>query len=257
MTTQPQKTAVVTGAAQGMGFAIAQELGRKGYKLVLLDRQKDRLQEAKSSLERQGMSVHPYSIDLLETDKIQPTIEQIGNDVGPFEVLVNNAGVNPLKPMDKVTSQDWDYVMGINVKAVFFLIQASIPYLRDGGSIINIASVAAFSPRPLAVAYAASKAGVVSVTKTAAIVLAPRKIRVNAVCPGATDTDMLSRMADEMGEMGSTSPQSAMQSFIGAIPLGRLGAPDDVARVVAFLASDDAAYITGQAINVCGGWTVK
>lgn len=104
-------------------------------------------------------------------------------NVGNFHVLVNNAGVNVVKPMDQVTGEDWDFVMNINLKAAFFMIQASAPYIVNGGSIINVASIAANSPRPLSVAYAASKAGVVSMTKTASIVFAPRRIRVKCRLP--------------------------------------------------------------------------
>ncbi|UFJ40876.1 SDR family oxidoreductase [Brevibacillus humidisoli] len=252
-----QKTAVVTGAAQGVGFAIAEELGAAGYQLVLLDRQAQRLAEAAEHLKQRGYQVHTQEIDLSDTDAIHPTVDKIVQTVGRLHLLVNNAGINPLKPMDQLTSSDWDLVMNINLKAVFFMMQAVAPHLCDGGAIVNIASVAANSPRPLAVAYAASKAGVVSVTKTASIVLAPRRIRVNAVCPGATETELLSRMADQMAASSGNGSQAALKQFTGDIPLDRLGSPTDVAQAVAFLASDAAAYITGQTLNVCGGWTVK
>ncbi|MBO8163984.1 MAG: glucose 1-dehydrogenase [Brevibacillus sp.] len=252
-----QKTAVVTGAAQGVGFAIAEELGAAGYRLVLLDRQADRLQKAADTLAQRGFDVHTQEIDLMQTECIRPTIDKIVQSAGKLHLLVNNAGINPLKPMDQVTPADWDMVMNINLKAVFFMIQAAAPHICDGGAIVNIASVAANSPRPLAAAYAASKAGVISVTKTASVVLAPRRIRVNAVCPGATETELLARMADEMSAMSGNRPEEALQQFTGDIPLGRLGSPADVARAVAYLASDAASYITGQALNVCGGWTVK
>ncbi|MCK9906009.1 SDR family oxidoreductase, partial [Frankia sp. Cpl3] len=136
-------------------------------------------------------------------------------------------------------------------------IQAASRIMADGGSIVNIASVAANSPRPLSAAYAASKAGVVSVTKTASVTLSPRRIRVNAVCPGAMDTDLLAFMAEEMSSMSGKSAEESLRNYTGDIPLARLGAPADVARTVSFLASDAAGYITGQTVNVCGGWTVK
>ncbi|WP_164553266.1 SDR family NAD(P)-dependent oxidoreductase [Brevibacillus marinus] len=252
-----QKTAVVTGAAQGVGFAIAEELGAAGYQLVLLDRQAQRLAEAAERLKQRGFSVHTEEIDLSQTAAIKPTVEKIAATVGQLHLLVNNAGINPIKPMDQLTSDEWDLVMSVNLKAVFFMMQAAAPHLCDGGAIVNIASVSANSPRPLAAAYAASKAGVVSITKTAAIVLAPRRIRVNAVCPGPTATELLSRMADEIGLISGSSSESALDQFIGGIPLGRIGTPTDVAQAVAFLASDAAGFITGQTLNVCGGWTVK
>lgn len=250
------KTALVTGAAQGVGYAIAEELGANGYQLVLLDRQAQRLAEAADRLRQRGYEVRTVEIDLSQTTAIKPTVDKIVDAVGTLHLLVNNAGINPIASMDQLTIDQWDLVMSINLKAVFFMMQAAAPHLCDGGAIVNIASVAANSPRPLAAAYAASKAGVVSITKTAAIVLAPRRIRVNAVCPGPTATELLSRMADEMGVVTGSSSDSALEQFIGRIPLGRIGTPADVAQAVAFLASDAANFITGQTLNVCGGWTV-
>jgi NAD(P)-dependent dehydrogenase (short-subunit alcohol dehydrogenase family) len=148
-------------------------------------------------------------------------------------------------------------VMNINLKAAFFMIQSAAPYISNGGSIINISSIAANSPRPLSVAYAASKAGIISLTKTASIVLSPRQIRVNAVCPGAMETDLLSKMAVDMSDISGVTPEESMKNYLGEIPLGRISSPNDVAKTVGFLASEDAAYITGQALNVCGGLTVK
>lgn len=254
---QTIKTALVTGAAQGLGLAIAEELAASGYNLILLDRKEEQLQKAADQIRQQGHLVHTRVIDLSQTEEIKPIIDDIGQTVGQLHVLVNNAGVNQVKPMDQVTSADWDFVMNVNLKAVFFIIQAASRIMADGGSIVNIASVAANSPRPLSAAYAASKAGVVSVTKTASVTLSPRRIRVNAVCPGAMDTDLLAFMAEEMSSMSGKSAEESLRNYTGDIPLARLGAPADVARTVSFLASDAAGYITGQTVNVCGGWTVK
>ncbi|RNB64159.1 SDR family oxidoreductase [Brevibacillus borstelensis] len=251
-----KKLAVITGAAQGLGYAIAEDLAASGHRVVLLDRNPDKLLAAVETLRSKGHTADGKQIDLAETDAIQGLLSQIVQEHGAFHVLVNNAGVNIVKPMDQVTSSDWDLVMNINLKAVFFMIQAAAPFLHDGGSIVNIASVAANSPRPLSAAYAASKAGVLSVTKTASIVLAPRRIRVNAVCPGAMETELLAKMADDMSTLFGQSSERSLQNYIGNIPLGRISSAHDVAKTVSFLASDAAAYITGQSINVCGGWTV-
>ena len=182
-----KKIGVITGAAQGLGYSIAEELAGGGHAVVLLDRNREHLQTAVDRLNTSGFEAYGLPFDLAETEQIPETVAKIANMTGNFHVLVNNAGVNFVKPMQQVTISDWDFVMNINLKAAFFMIQAAAPLMTDGGSIINIASIAANSPRPLSVAYAASKAGVVSITKTASIVLAPRRIRVNAVCPGAME----------------------------------------------------------------------
>ncbi|USG65600.1 SDR family oxidoreductase [Brevibacillus ruminantium] len=252
-----KKLAVITGAAQGLGYAIAEELASSGHHVVLLDRNEKQLQTAVETLRSAGYDASGKPIDLSQTDEIPAVLTQIHEECGSIHVLVNNAGVNVVKPMNQVTSAEWDFVMDINLKAVFFMTQAAAPFLSDGASIVNISSVAANSPRPLSVAYAASKAGVLSLTKTASIVLAPRGIRVNAVCPGAMETELLAKMAEDMSELSGQSASRSLQNYIGDIPLGRVSAPGDVAKTVAFLASDMANYITGQSLNVCGGWTVK
>jgi NAD(P)-dependent dehydrogenase (short-subunit alcohol dehydrogenase family) len=252
-----KKIAVVTGAAQGLGFAIAELLSAADHKVILLDRNEKQLQAATEKLVQSGKEAHGVYIDLSITESIHGVIDEIQKEFGKIHVLVNNAGVNFVKPMDQVKESDWDFVMNINLKAAFFMIQSAAPFMANGGSIINISSVAANSPRPLSVAYAASKAGIISLTKTASIVLAPRRIRVNAVCPGAMETDLLSKMAEDMSGLSSNTPEQSLKNYVGDIPLGRISAPEDVAKAVEFLASDNANYITGQALNVCGGWTVR
>ncbi|CAG9622740.1 SDR family NAD(P)-dependent oxidoreductase [Sutcliffiella rhizosphaerae] len=251
-----KKIAVITGAAQGLGFAIANELANDHFHVILLDRKKEQLKIATEQLLEQGHQASGIEIDLEHTEKIQDVLSQIAVEHGKIHVLVNNAGINIVKPFDEVTSDNWDKVMNINLKASFFMIQHAAPLMEDSGSIINISSIASNSPRPLSVAYAASKAGMVSLTKTASIVLAPRRIRVNAICPGAMETELLEKMSLEMGDLSGTSPEESLQNYLGAIPLGRISTPSDIAKSVAFLASDNANYITGQSLNVCGGLTV-
>jgi NAD(P)-dependent dehydrogenase (short-subunit alcohol dehydrogenase family) len=249
--------ALVTGAAQGLGYSIAEELAAQNFEVVLLDRQEKQLEHAVQTLRASGYAAHGEWIDLSLIDDIPAAISRIYSKRGMFHLLVNNAGVNVVKPIDQVTSEDWDFVMNINLKAAFFLIQATIDYMAYGGSIVNIASIAAHSPRPLSVAYAASKAGLVSLTKTTAAALAHRRIRVNAVCPGAMETELLAQMSRDMSRLWGKTAEESLQNYTGEIPLGRIGSPTDVAKAVAFLASPSASYITGQTLNVCGGWTLK
>ncbi|EST54268.1 diacetyl reductase [Brevibacillus panacihumi W25] len=252
-----KKVGVITGAARGLGYSIAEELASSGHIVHLLDRDQEQLQASVDKLRASGYEAYGWSIDLADPDLIPEVIMNIVEMTGNIDVLVNNAGVNFVKPIDQVTSTDWDFVLDINLKAVFFMIQAAAPQMREGGSIINIASIAANSPRPLSVAYAASKAGVLSLTKTISIVLAPRRIRVNAICPGAMDTELLSKMAEEMSSLSHSTPEQSLQNYLGPIPLGRISEPTDVAKAVSFLASDAASYVTGQSLNVCGGVTVQ
>lgn len=251
------KTAIITGGAQGLGYAISEELAEANHKVILLDRNQEQLQSSVKQLQKKGVDAQGIEIDLSQPENIPEVISKITNEHGKINVLVNNAGINIVKPFDQVTSQEWDKVMDINLKASFFMIQQVSPYMTEGGSIVNISSMASNSPRPLSVAYAASKAGMISLTKTASIVLAPKRIRVNAICPGAMKTELLSKMAQDMGELSNTTPEESLENYIGTIPLGRISSPSDVAKSVVFLVSDAANYITGQSLNVCGGLTVS
>lgn len=252
-----RKIAFITGAARGLGLQIAKELGENDYKVVLLDRREELLAQSVEKLKELRINAYGRGCDLSNIDEISRVVDDVVHSIGSPHVLVNNAGVNQVKPIQDVTSEDWDFVMNINLKASFFVMQAVVPFMSKGSSIINIASIAAYSPRPLSVAYAASKAGMISMTKTAAVALADQDIRVNAICPGAMETDLLGEMSESMGDISGVQPKQALMDYVGHIPLGRIGFPQDVAQSVVFLASPASSYITGQAINICGGLTLK
>lgn len=185
-------------------------------------------------------------------DLVRKAVEAFGS----VDVLVNNAGRSGPKPMLELTPQDWDGLFDINVKGLFFCLQeAAHQMIKQGGhgKIINIASVAGKMPNVRHMHYAASKAAVISITQSAAAVLAPNKINVNAICPGISDTEMWIEVDRMITQAKRTQPGSEFQAAAETVPLGRAGTPADVAAVALFLASRDSDYMTGQTLNVTGG----
>jgi NAD(P)-dependent dehydrogenase (short-subunit alcohol dehydrogenase family) len=240
--------AIVTGAAQGMGRSFALRLARDGYAIAAVDVQAEKARETVACILAQQGRAHAYIADLSDVPAIEPLVVEIERDLGMIEILVNNAGIVKTQPLLNVTKEDWDQIMGINARGLFFLLQAVGRRMvaRHRGSIINIGSVAARSARPKQTVYGASKAAVLHLTKSAAAVFGPAGVRVNAVCPGVIDTPMTqavqaARTREEVGHI------------LESIPLQRMADADEVAEVVAFLASDRSSYVNGQAINVCGG----
>src|SRR5713226_3779303 len=183
-------------------------------------------------------------------------MNQVVEAWGRIDALVNNAGREITKPFLEITEADWDAMLTINLRTVFFATQLAARAMIAGGvrgRIVNIASIAGRSGRSDQAPYAVAKAGVISVTRSAALALGSHGITVNAVCPGVVDTAMTRRIHDIRSLMAGISPEESLQRMIARIPLGRLADPDDVARAVAFFCSPQAQYITGQALNVCGG----
>lgn len=236
------RTAVVTGAASGIGNAVARRLLADGVAVVAVDRDEAGL----ASLD--GAS--PAVCELREPSERARLVEA----VGAVDYLVNAAGVIRLSPLDAVDPADWDAVMDVNAKSLFFVTQALTPRMPDGSAVVNIASTAGKTANTVeAAAYNASKAAVIALTKTFAYACAPRRIRVNCVCPGTTVTPMAETVMREVARARSVAPEDVMADYHRAIPLGRSAQPEEVAAVVCFLLSDEAAYMTGQAVNVSGG----
>ena len=246
------KVAVVTGAAQGIGRAIALRLGQDGFGVVLVDINRAPLEGVKNEIIQQGGQALALQADLTQLADIQAVIEQAAQ-WGDFCVLVNNAGRVITRPFLEVKEQDWDTIFSLDLKTVFFAIQFAATYLISGGRIVNISSISGRSGRPDQTAYAAAKAGVISLTRSAALALASQSINVNAVCPGIVDTPLTRRIHEDRAQVLGITPEESLNRMIARIPLGRLESPDDVAAAVSFLCSPNAAYITGQSLNVCGG----
>jgi len=240
------KTVIVTGASKGIGAAIAEKLAADGAAVIVNFSTSAREAETvvANILKRGGRAV-AVRADVSKRADTKKLFETAVREYGRVHVLVNNAALFRLAPLDKVDEQLFDQHFNLNVKGLFFAIQEAVNSFADaGGSIINISSVAALAPRPNLVVYCATKAAVDAITQGLAAELGPKKILVNSVLPGPTDTEGFRAMP------GSNDFRSAVAT---QTPLGRIGQPRDIANVVSFLASDEAAWITGQLIPVSGG----
>jgi meso-butanediol dehydrogenase/(S,S)-butanediol dehydrogenase/diacetyl reductase len=249
---------LITGAARGIGAAAARRLAAGGARLVLAD--VDGPAVDKLAAELQGVAVHA---DVTRAADVARMIDEPYQRWGRLDVLFNNAGVIRVQPMLEVTESEWDRVMTVNLKAVFFVLQAAArrmktqpPMAGSGlrGKLIQTASIAGYrGGNHLMTPYSATKAGVISLTRSAAQALAADRITSNCVCPGAVDTPMWEQIDGELAALHGLAPREAWKKRIAGIPLGRPETADDVAGVVAFLAGPDSDYMTGQAIKVDGG----
>ncbi len=238
------RLALVTGASQGIGRAIALELARTGATVALAARNAAKLSEVKAEIESAGGRAEIFQMDVSSDDAIKSVAKDITSKLGAVHVLVNNAGLTRDGLVLRMKSADWDEVLSTNLKGTFLLTQALLQPMMKArwGRIINIASVVGQTGQAGQVNYAASKAGLIGLTKSLAREFASRGITVNAVAPGFIETDMTGVLTDEQ--------KSAM---LGVVPLGRAGSVNDVATAVAFLASEQAGYITGHTLDVNGG----
>ncbi|HEX6079149.1 MAG TPA: SDR family oxidoreductase [Methylomirabilota bacterium] len=251
------RTVLITGAARGIGAACARRLARDGAKLVLAD-----VDPAVDTVAGELGQV-AVRADVTRPDDIARMVEEPYRRWGRLDVLFNNAGVVRVQPLLDVTEGEWDRVMDVNLRAVFFVLQAVAARMVKQdliagselrGKLIQTASIAAYrGGNPLMTPYSASKAGVVSITRSAAQALAAERVTSNCVCPGAVETPMWEQIDREWGGLEGRGPGEAWKRRIRGIPLGRPERPEDVASVVAFLAGPDSDYMTGQAINVDGG----
>jgi meso-butanediol dehydrogenase/(S,S)-butanediol dehydrogenase/diacetyl reductase len=252
------RTVLITGAARGIGAATARRLAAAGARLVLADL--DGAGVDKLAAELGGVAVQG---DVTRAADIARMVDEPYRRWGRLDVLFNNAGVIRVQPMLDVTEAEWDRVMAVNLKAVFFVLQAvarrmksqpPIPGSEVRGKLIQTASIAGYrGGNHLMTPYSATKAGVISLTRSAAQALAPDRITSNCVCPGAVDTAMWEQIDGELGALHGWAPREAWKKRIAGIPLGRPETAEDVAGVVAFLAGPDSDYMTGQAIKVDGG----
>jgi len=238
-----QRVALVTGAGRGIGAAIARRLAAEGAALVLVDCDAGALTALAEAMQAAGQHVLPLVVDVTERAQVEGLMAQVGEALGGLDILVNNAGIIRDGFLAKLSDADWDQVLAVNLKGPFLCCQAALPLLRQRArsSIVNIASRAWLGNIGQA-NYAASKGGVVSLTRTLALELARYRINVNAVAPGLIDTPMTRAM-----------PEAARERLLRMQPTGEMGTAEDIAAAVAFLAGPDARFITGQVLHVDGG----
>lgn len=249
------RVVLVTGATSGIGAAIAAAFAGPGFALALTGRDQARGHRIRQVCTTAGADAEFFNCDLQDSTHCLTLVAQVEEHFGGVDVLVNNAGILHRVSADKTTDEQWFETMRVNLDAVFFLSRAAIVSMnhRGGGAIINIASDWGLVGGVRAAAYCASKGAVVLLSKAMALDHAREKIRVNAVCPGDTDTPMLQAdNARQEEDPGTTMAEQAMD-----IPIGRVASPAEIAAVVRFLASDEASYITGAAIPVDGGSTAR
>ena len=246
------RVVLITGAAGGIGSATARTIAGAGATVLMHDVKGDALQPL---VEELGDRAHPFVVDLLDRSATAALWSDALAVTGRIDVLVNNAGIyRAAAPLD-VTEEHWDAVMTVNAKAVFFACQAVLPTMlaQKRGSIVNLASMAGKIGNRNNLPYNASKAAVISITKSLALAHAKDGIRVNCVCPGFVETDMWTVVAREQGALMGLSPAEFTRQRAAQVPLGRMERPEDVANVIAFLAGSRAGYMTGQALSVDGG----
>ena len=249
MSNNKGKVAVVTGATGGIGFQVAKRLGKDGYTVVLNGIEDDAGAKRVEELTAEGITAEYYGFDVTKEEEVTSNITKIGEKYGRIDILVNNAGgLGGRSRFEEMTTDFYRFVMALNLDSVFFASRAAIPFLKKGEhpSIINYTSNAAWTAGgPGAGVYGTSKAGVHAITRALAKDLAEYGIRVNAVSPGTIDTPF-------HAQIKATKPE-VFASWANSIMLGRLGQPEDVASVVSFLASKDAAFITAETIQIGGG----
>lgn len=249
----------MTGAGSGIGRGIALHLASEGAKVIVTDVKLDWAERTEAEVKNKGGFASALKLDVSDSKEVSEVINKSWRLFGRYDFLINNAGVSTMNRLVDLTERDWDYIMDVNVKGTFLVTAAAVRKMitHDYGSerpkVVNIASMAGKVPGAFLAHYTASKFAVVGFTKAAALELAPLKINVNCVCPGFVNTSMQERELEWESKLRGITPQEVKNGFLAQIPLGRLATLEDVARIVAFLCSHDADYMTGQAVNVTGG----
>ncbi len=247
------QTALVTGAGRGIGRAIALALAREGAQVAVLDILGEEAERVRGEIETLGAKGLALPVDLTRRDQVERAVEQTLARFGQLDVVVNNAGWDRMEMFLESDEPTWDRIIAINFKAVLYVCKAALPHMaqRNSGRVISIASDAGRVGSMGEAVYAGTKGAIIAFSKTLAREMARHRITVNVVCPGLTETPLLQGIRAQ-----SPRTEKIIDAVTRAIPLGRVGAPEDVAEAVVFLASPAAGYITGQTLSVSGGLTM-
>ena len=239
------KVAVVTGAAKGIGYSCSEMLAQRGAKVALADINEAGVAEAAEKINGGGGIAKGYSVDVSSVKSIENLVQSVLADFGRIDILINNAGILHTTPIEDITEEEWDRIVSINLKSVFFMTQKVLPSMKENryGKILNLSSLAGRNGGfANGLGYSATKAGIIGLTRGFAARLAQFSINVNAIAPGSTDTGILDTLSEEK-----------MKDLVAKIPLGRFGKPEEIAEAAVFLCSDEAAFITGAVLDVNGG----
>lgn len=235
------RVAIVTGGAGGIGLATARRFAAEGARVAIADLKADKANAAADELKRNGATdALGVACDVANESAVAAAVQTVLTRFNRLDVVVNNAGLMVFKPITEITGDDWTRILGVDVLGAFYFTKQAFLHMPNGGAIVNVSSVHAVETTPLVSPYAAAKAALLSLTRSAALEGAPKKIRVNAILPGAIDTPMLWENPN-------------VKSGVETIDRSAVGKPEDVAAVIAFLASDDAAFVQGAAVRVDGG----
>jgi NAD(P)-dependent dehydrogenase (short-subunit alcohol dehydrogenase family) len=243
------RVALVTGASKGLGKAIALALAGAGADVALCGRNREDLQAVKASVEDVGRRAEFFCVDVLDKQLVDESVKATLEAFGHIDILVNNAGVNVRKPVLELSAEEWDLVIGTNLKGYFLMAQAVVPQMlsRGSGKVINMASILGAVALPSQLAYASSKGGVIQMTKVMALEWATQGVQVNAIGPTYFETPLVAQLRND---------PERFRFIVERTPMGRWGQPDELAGVAIFLASHASDFITGQTIFIDGGWTI-
>ena len=244
-----ERVAIVTGGAQGIGEGICFRLAEEGAKIAIFDVNLEEAKKTAKEIEKAGGAALALKVDVSKSSEVDSAVKQALSKFGKIDILVNNAGISLVSKVANMTDEIWDRTFAVNMKGIFLCCRAVIPHMKERkyGKIINLASILALRGGPYYAHYGATKAGVVAFTQGLAMELGPHNINVNAIGPGIIDTPMAAGDVE----------LEYRQRLIKGIPMRRIGTPRDIANAALFLASDEAAYITGQCLYVCGGWSAS